>query len=508
VTESSPIRIAIAGGGTAGWMVAAAFSKFLETGFEITLVESDAIGTVGVGEATIPQMRLFNDALGLDEAAFMRATQGTFKLAIEFVDWLKPGHRYMHAFGDVGRDVGLMAFQHSWARARRAGLAKDLAHYSLNNMASLQNRMQRGPARTAKLLGEMPYAFHFDAGLYAAYLRRYAEARGVTRVEGRIVDVRRDGESGDIGSLALEGDREIAADLFIDCTGFIGLLIEKTLGAGYEDWTHWLPADRAVAVPCERTDAPILPYTRSTARPAGWQWRIPLQHRTGNGMVYSSTYMSEDEATAMLLANLDGAPTAEPRPIKFTTGKRKAFWKNNVIAVGLSSGFMEPLESTSIHLIQSAIQRIMKLMPGRQAAEADRREFNRQSDFEMDRIRDFIILHYKANAREGAFWQHCRDMPVPDFLAEKIALFRANGHIVREHEELFTEVGWLQVMAGQGIIPEGNHPIADTISKADLAEYMDTLEKIIAREAAQMPRHTDFVNGYCAAPTLPQRAAA
>jgi tryptophan 7-halogenase len=286
VTESSPIRIAIAGGGTAGWMVAAAFSRFLETGFEITLVESDAIGTVGVGEATIPQMRLFNDALGLDEAAFMRATQGTFKLAIEFVDWLKPGHRYMHAFGDVGRDVGLMPFQHSWARARREGMAKDLAHYSLNNIASLQNRMQRGPARTANILGEMPYAFHFDAGLYAAYLRRYAEARGVTRVEGRIVDVRRDGESGDIASLALEDEREVAADLFIDCTGFIGLLIEKTLGAGYEDWTHWLPADRAVAVPCERTDAPILPYTRSTARPAGcsptWTARRPPSRARSN----------------------------------------------------------------------------------------------------------------------------------------------------------------------------------------------------------------------------------
>lgn len=506
MTEPMPIRIAIAGGGTAGWMVAAAFSRFLETGFEVVLIESDVIGTVGVGEATIPQMRLFNDALGLDEAAFMRATQGTFKLAIEFVDWYKPGHRYMHAFGDVGRDVGLMPFQHSWARARKLGLAKPLAHYSLNNIASLENRMQRGPARTAKLLGEMPYAFHFDASLYAAYLRRYAAARGVMRIEGRIVDVQRDGGSGDVASLMLEGEREVSADLFIDCTGFQGLLIEKTLGAGYEDWTHWLPADRAVAVPCERTDAPITPFTRSTARSAGWQWRIPLQHRTGNGMVFSSAFMSEDEATATLLANLDGAPTAEPRPIKFVTGKRRAFWKNNVIAVGLASGFMEPLESTSIHLIQSAIQRIMKLLPGRQAAQADRREFNRQSDFEYDRIRDFIILHYKANEREGAFWQHCRDMPVPDFLADKIALFRANGHIVREHEELFTEVGWLQVMAGQGIVPEGNHPIADTISKADLAEYMDTLEKLIAREARQMAGHSDFIASYCNAGS--QRAAA
>jgi tryptophan 7-halogenase len=496
---TKPIRITIAGGGTAGWMVGAAFAHFLEVGFEITLVESDVIGTVGVGEATIPQMRLFNDALGFNEDAFMKATQGTFKLAIEFVDWFKPGHRYMHAFGNVGRDVGLLPFQHSWLRARAEGYAEDLAHYSLNNLAALGNRMQRGAPRTARALPDMPYAYHFDAGLYAQYLRRFAEARGVTRVEGKIEHVERDGESGDIAALRLENGDAVTGDIFIDCTGFRGLLIEEALKSGYEDWTGWLPCDRAVAVPCERAGT-FTPYTRSTARDAGWQWRIPLQHRTGNGLVYSSAHLSEDEATATLLANLDGAPTADPRPIRFTTGKRKTIWNRNVIAVGLASGFMEPLESTSIHLIQSAISRILKMLPGRHIADADRDEFNRQSDFEYERIRDFLILHYKATARDDtAFWRHCRDMEIPKTLADKITLFRANGHIFREHEELFTEVGWLQVFVGQGIMPTGHHPIADTISARDLAEYMDTLAKLNAREVAQMSGHTEFVAKNCAA---------
>ena len=495
--QRDPIRIVIAGGGTAGWMVAAACAHFLEDGFAITLVESEEIGTVGVGEATIPQIRLFNQALGLDEDAFLKATQGTFKLAIEFVDWYRLGHRYMHAFGDVGRESGLLQFQHSWAPAYRKGLAKDLSAYSLNNMAALMGRMQRGPARTTKMLPEMPYAFHFDAGLYAAFLRKFAVARGVERIEGKIATVTRNGENGDVAALVLESDATVAGDVFIDCTGFRGLLIEQTLATGYDDWTHWLPCDRAVAVPCERAGE-FTPYTRSTARTAGWQWRIPLQHRIGNGHVYSSAHISEDEATATLLANLDGAPTADPRPIKFTTGKRKQIWNRTVIAVGLASGFMEPLESTSIHLIQSAISRIMKMLPNRRIADVERREFNRQSDFEYERIRDFLILHYKATARDdSAFWRHCRDMAVPETLSEKIELFRANGHIFREHEELFTEVGWLQVMVGQGIIPEGNHPIADAISDGDLSEYMETLALLNGREAAQMLSHADFVAQHC-----------
>ncbi len=494
-----PIRITIAGGGTAGWMVAAAFAHFLEDGFALTLVESDEIGTVGVGEATIPQIRLFNDALGLDEDDFLRATQGTFKLAIEFVDWLRPGHRYMHAFGDIGRDVGLLPFHQNWVRARAEGVADELAQYSLNNLAALGNRMQRGAAKTSRMLPGMPYAFHFDAALYAAYLRKYAEARGVARVEGKIVEVTRDADSGDIATLHLDSGAHVAGDLFIDCTGFRGLLIEQTLKSGYDDWTHHLPCNRALAVPSARA-ADFTPYTRSTAHKAGWQWRIPLQHRTGNGVVYSSEYMSDDEAAAHLLANLDGEALGDLRPIRFVTGKRREMWKANVIAVGLASGFMEPLESTSIHLIQSAIQRILKLLPGRGVTQADRDEFNRQSDFEFERIRDFLILHYRATERVEPFWAARRAADVPDTLAAKLALWRGNGHITREHEELFTEVGWLQVLAGQGIMPQGWHPIADSISKADLAGYMATLAALNAREVAQMPMHDAVVARACAAP--------
>lgn len=496
--QPQPIRIVIVGGGTAGWMTAATFARFLDTGFEIDLIESDEIGTVGVGEATIPQIRLFNDALGLDEDAFLRATQGTYKLGIEFVDWLRPNHRYMHAFGDIGRDVGLLPFHHYWLRAKTLGLAGDLAAYSLNNQAALAERMQRGSARTARVLPDMPYAFHFDAGLYARHLRRYSETRGINRIEGKVIRVDQR-ETGDVSALVLEDGTTLSADLYIDCTGFRGLLIEQTLKTGYEDWSHWLPADRALAVPSERSAA-FTPYTRSTAKAAGWQWRIPLQHRTGNGIVYSSQHLSEDEATATLLAGLDGEALAEPRSIAFRTGKRRKMWNRNVVAIGLAGGFMEPLESTSIHMIQSAISRLMKLLPGHTIAEADRTEFNRQSDFEYERIRDFIILHYKANARAEPFWQMCREMPIPDTLAAKIDLWRGNGHITREHEELFTEVGWLQVFAGQGVMPNGHHPIADAIPAADLAEFMDTIDKLNAREVAQMPSHADFIARHCAAP--------
>jgi tryptophan 7-halogenase len=497
---SRPIRIVIAGGGTAGWMTAATFARFLEVGFEIDLIESEEIGTVGVGEATIPQIRLFNDALGLDEDAFLRATQGTYKLGIEFVDWGAPGQRYMHAFGDIGRDVGLLPFHHYWLRARKLGLAGDLAAYSLNNQAALAERMQRGAARTARVLPDMPYAFHFDAGLYARHLRRYSETRGINRIEGKIVRVTQ-GDTGDVSGLVLEDGTIVSADLYIDCTGFRGLLIEQTLHTGYDDWTHWLPADRALAVPSARSAA-FTPYTRSTAKAAGWQWRIPLQHRTGNGIVYSSAHLSDDEATATLLAGLDGEALADPRPIHFRTGKRRKLWNRNVVAIGLAGGFLEPLESTSIHLIQSAIARLMKLLPGRTIAEADRVEFNRQSDFEYERIRDFIILHYAANARSEPFWRMCRDMELPETLTAKIDLWRGNGHITREHEELFTEVGWLQVFAGQGVLPTGHHPLADAIPASDLAEFMDTIAKLNAREVAQMPSHADFIARHCAAPQL------
>ena len=496
---TKPFTIVIAGGGSAGWMTAAALSRFLSKGFRIRLVESEEIGTVGVGEATIPQIRVFNQALGLDEDEFVRETGATFKLGIEFVGWQRPGRRYMHAFGDIGRDSGLLPFHHTWLRGRREGIAKDLAHYSLNNMAALADRMQRGPARTAQMLPEMPYAFHFDAGLYAAVLRRNAEGRGVDRTEGRIADVERAGD-GDVSALVLADGRRIEGDLFIDCTGFRALLIEGVMGAGYDDWSRWLPCDRALAVPSARVTA-FTPYTRATAHGAGWQWRIPLQHRTGNGIVYSSAHLSDDDAARTLLANLDTKPLDEPRALRFVTGKRREMWQGNVVAVGLASGFMEPLESTSIHLIQTAIQRILKLLPGRGGTEATRVEYNRQSDFEYERIRDFLILHYTANQRDEPFWRERREAALPDTLAAKFALWRENGGIVREHEELFTEVGWLQVMVGQGILPSGNHPVADQPSRPEIAEYLSLMEQLIAREVAQMPPHEAFVHRHCAAGT-------
>ena len=496
--QDQPVTIVIAGGGTAGWMTAAALARFLDRNFRIRLVESDEIGTVGVGEATIPQILLYNNALGLDEDAFLRATQGTFKLGIEFVDWLRPGHRYMHAFGAVGRDFGLITFQHYWQRARRRGLAKTLGAYSLNEIAARAGKMHRGAPITGSTIPAMPYAYHFDAGLYAAYLRQFAEAAGVDRIEGRIVGTDRHAESGDIAALRLASGEHIAGDLFIDCSGFRALLIEQELASGFEDWRHWLPCDRAIAVPSERA-IDLTPFTRASACRAGWQWRIPLQHRTGNGHVYCSEFMSEDEATTLLLAGLDGTAIADPRALHFAAGKRRLAWNRNVVAIGLSSGFLEPLESTSIHLIQSAISRLLKLLPGRDIRAADRAEYNRQTDFEIERIRDFIILHYYANMRDEPFWRMRRDVALPDSLRAKLELYRANGHIFRENEELFTEAGWLQVFAGQGIEPAGYHPLADAISEADLSEYLGAIEELYTREASRMPSHADFIARHCAA---------
>jgi len=489
--------IVIAGGGTAGWMAAAAFARFLGTHYRLRLVESDEIGTVGVGEATIPQIRLFKDALGMDEDALLKATDGTFKLGIEFVGWRDPDHRYMHAFGAIGRDVGLISFQHYWLRARQLGAAKSLDAYSLNEIAARKGKMHRGGPLTARTIPDLPYAYHFDASLFAKQLRLFAEAQGVERSEGRILGVELN-ERGDVAALQLEGERRIDGDIFIDCTGFRALLIEQTLQSGFEDWSHWLPCNRALAVPSERTD-PLLPYTQTFAREAGWQWRIPLQHRTGNGIVYCSSYWSDPQATDALLANLDAPPLAEPRQLRFTAGRRREAWSRNVIAMGLSSGFLEPLESTSIHLIQSAISRLLQLLPGRTISDADRREYNRQTDFEMERIRDFLILHYALNDRPEPFWKQCRAMALPDTLRHKLDLFAANGRITREHEELFTEVGWLQVLIGQGAQPSGYHPIADTIDAGELAEYMHTIERLYAREADAMPAHADFLARHCKA---------
>lgn len=500
-TGADARRVVIVGGGTAGWMAAAAFARFLPPGTTIDLVESDAIGTVGVGEATIPQIRLFNAGLGIDEDDFVRATQGTFKLGIEFVGWGAPGDRYIHAFGTIGRGLGLVPFHHYWLRHRAAGGTRGLWEFSPTAIAAAGDRFGRVEDRPGAPPAGVNWAFQFDAGLYAAYLRRYAEARGVRRTEGQVVEVVQDGDSGAVTAVRLDGGLEVAGDLFVDCSGFRGLLIEQALGSGYDDWSRYLPCDRALAVPCEGV-RPLTPYTRATARDAGWQWRIPLQHRTGNGHVYCSAFSSDDQAAETLLANLDGRALADPRPLRFVTGRRRRPWMHNVVALGLAAGFMEPLESTSIHLIQAGIARLLQLWPGPGDTSARAAAFNRASEVEWTQIRDFLVLHYHANQRPGAFWAACRDMAVPDTLAERLALFRESGMILREGEELFAEVAWAQVLLGQNVVPRSHHPLADALPADRLDEFLHLAATHAASVAARMPAHDDFLRAHCAAPVL------
>ncbi|MCV0415901.1 MAG: tryptophan 7-halogenase [Brevundimonas sp.] len=494
-------RILIVGGGSAGWMTAALFSKLFRGRYDITLVESDAIGTIGVGEATIPAIRKFNELIGLDENDFIRRTQGSFKLGIQFVDWLRKGDRYMHAFGVIGRDLGWLRCHQYWLKMRESGGAGDLGAYSINAAAALENRFMRpDPKMRSSPLGQITYAFQFDAGLYARYLRQMSEAAGVVRREGKVCAVQLRAEDGFVESVTLEDGEVIAADLFVDCSGFRGLIIEEAMKTGYEAWTQWLPCDRAIAVPCARTE-PFTPYTRATARDAGWQWRIPLQHRTGNGHVFSSRHMDEAEAERVLLANLDGAQLAEPNRIRFVTGKRRRIWNRNCVAVGLAAGFLEPLESTSLHLIQSSLIRLVRLMPDAGFDPANIAEFNRQTDFEYERVRDFIILHYKATERDDTpFWRHCRDMPVPDTLQRKIDLFRANGRVFREDDELFTEESWIQVFLGQGITPRHPDPLVDVTDEAAIDRYLGDIRSVVGKCVARMPPHADYVARIAQAP--------
>ena len=492
-------KILIVGGGSAGWMTAALFGKLFQGLYDIELVESEAIGTVGVGEATIPAIKKFNELLALDEAEFMQRTQATFKLGIEFVDWTRRGHRYIHGFGVIGQDWEWLRCHHYWLRAHQNGRARDFADYSINTAAALANKFMQPRADMADSpIGHIAYAFHFDASLYARYLRAFAEQHGVRRTEGKIVDVEVR-ESGDIASVTLEGDRRIEADFFIDCSGFRALLIEQTLNTGYEDWTHWLPCDRAMAVPCARTE-PLVPLTRSTAREAGWQWRIGLQHRTGNGLVYASRYIDDDSAEKLLLSNLDGEQLANPNKLRFTTGKRRKMWNRNCVAIGLAAGFLEPLESTSLHLVQSAAIRLVRLFPDGELDQANIDEFNRQSDFEWERIRDFIILHYWATERDDSdFWRYCRAMDLPDTLKRKIDLWRSNGRIFREDEELFSEESWIQVFIGQGIIPRAYDPLVGIKSDAQIEQFLGNIATTIDRCVQVMPSHADFVRKYCPA---------
>ena len=493
--------VVIVGGGTAGWMSAAALSKTQGSACRIQLVESEEIGTVGVGEATVPHLSFFNKLLEIDEAEFVKQTQSTFKLGIQFNDWGRLGDSYVHGFGTLGRDLAGIPFHHYWRKAHAAGRAKGIGAYSLNTLAAPQGRFMVSAIDAPKStpLADIAYAYHFDAGRYAQYLRRYAEARGVTRTEGKVRQTLLRPEDGFVDAVVLESGARIAGDLFLDCSGFRGLLIEEALHTGYEDWTHWLPCDRAWAVPCEKIGPPT-PYTRSSARSAGWQWRIPLQHRTGNGHVYSSRYISDDEAAAVLLQHLDGRPLGDPRLLRFTTGRRKRFWNRNVVAIGLAGGFMEPLESTSIYLIQSALARLSMLFPRRDFSELLIDRFNEQSTFEYERIRDFLILHYYATERrDTAFWTDCSRMDVPEPLRRTMALFRDSGRFFRNAEELFGLVSWVQVMLGQRIEPAGYHPLVDNLSATELYEFVGHVEQLIASCVQAMPLHQAFIDRHCRA---------
>ncbi len=477
-------RVLVVGGGTAGWMTAAALAhKLSGTGTAIELIESAEIGTVGVGEATVPHIRHFNATLGLDEADFLTRTRGTFKLGVEFVNWGRIGDSYIHPFGEFGSDLDGVPFHHQWLAAGEGAGAFDA--YSLPIQAARRGRFAHPSDDPASLRNTYNYAYQFDASLYARYLREYAEARGAVRREGKVVDVALNGETGFVESVTLESGERVSADLFVDCSGFRGLLIEQALGTGYQEWTHWLPCDRAIAIPCPNV-GPIAPLTRSTAQASGWLWHIPLQHRAGNGHVYSSGFISDDDALETLTGALAAAPLAEPNKLRFVTGKRNRQWVGNVVAIGLSSGFLEPLESTSIHLIQLAIGRLLDLFPAQQWDPLDAAEFNRLMALEYERVRDFLILHYHATERDDSdFWHYCRNMTLPDSLAEKLALFRERGVVQHYRDGMFLEPSWLAVYLGQHVVPAYPDPRAG----GDVAARMAAMRARYTAEAEAMPMH-------------------
>lgn len=484
-------RIVIAGGGTAGWMAAAAIAKTLGPIADVTLIESDAIGTIGVGESTIPPLVTYNRLLGIDEAEFMRATQATFKLGILFDDWKDVGDRYFHSFGITGTDHWSAGFQHFWLDGLERGHDQSYDEYCLELKAALAGKFAHLPQ------DRMNYAYQLDSTLYARFLRKMAEAEGAKRVEGKIAQVERNGENGDIAALQLESGHRIEGDLFLDCTGFRALLIEGALEAGFDDWTHWLPCDSAIALQT-RSVGPAVPYTRAMAHDCGWQWRIPLQHRVGNGYVWCSKYLDQDEALDRLLNNIEGETLTRPNVLRFRAGVRRKQWDRNCIVIGLSGGFMEPLESTSIHLIQRAVLRLLRMLPMGEISTRDIAEFNDQQMTDMLQVRDFLILHYKAtNRRDSEFWRYCANMPIPDTLEQKIELFRETGRVFRRNEELFQENSWVQVMMGQGITPRAYHPIATKLSDAEVDKLLGTIRSNVEQTVAGLPAHAAYVARYC-----------
>lgn len=487
-------RVVIAGGGTAGWMAAGLLSQTLGKRLDIKLVESDDIPTVGVGEATIPPLMTFHKMLDVDEREFLSEVNGTFKLGIEFENWRKKGHKYIHSFGYAGKDCWACSFLHFWLAGKAKGINHDYAAYCAELLAARANKFAVLPN------GRMNYAYHMDAGRYAAFLRRRSEKLGVERVEGKIKDVNLNPANGQIASLTLASGQEVEGDFFIDCTGFRGLLIEQALNAGFEDWSHWLPCDRALAVQTESVGDPI-PYTRSIARDAGWQWRIPLQNRVGNGLVYSSRYMSDEQAKDTLFSNLEGKPINDPKPIQFRTGTRRKHWVKNCLALGLASGFLEPLESTSIHLIQRSLVRFIQLFPAGGIVQSDIDEFNNQNKLEVERIRDFIILHYKVTEREDTpFWRYCKNMDIPDALRHRIELFQNSARVFKIENELFGEESWIQVMMGQGIEPLAYHPMADVMTDRELEDFLKKLRQSMQQLVDKLPSHQAFIDYYCKTP--------
>ncbi len=485
-------NVVVVGGGTAGWTAAAAVARLIGANLNVVLVESDAIGTVGVGEATIPPFRTMHRLLKVDEADFLARVQGTIKLGISFENWRSVGHDYIHSFGFTGQGCWAAGFQHFWLKARTLGFGEDYSRYAPELMA----------ARAGKfgLLQQdaLSYAYHLDATAYAGLLRQQAEKDGVTRVEGKIVDVHQT-ESGDISEVVLESGKVVKGDLFIDCSGFVSLLMDKALGTEFEDWTHWLPCDRAIAVQTRAIAEPI-PYTRAIARESGWQWRIPLQTRVGNGLVYCSEFVSDDEARDALLGNLEGEVITEPRVLRFRTGQRVKHWNRNCVALGLAAGFLEPLESTSIHLIQRGVIRLLQMFPYGGIVESDRAEFNSQMDTEFRYIRDFIIMHYHVTERtDSEFWRRCRDMAIPDSLQHRLDLFRGSGRVFETEADIFRENSWTQVMLGQGIEPKSYHPIVDMMSDEELRQFMQIQAQKVDHVLKQLPTHQEFIDRYCPA---------
>ncbi len=490
--EIAKKKLVIAGGGTAGWMTATAVAKIFGRVVEVTLIESDAIGTVGVGEATIPTLVRYLDQIGIDEAEVMRKTHATFKLGIAFENWRDVDHRYFHSFGITGKDHWTAGFQHFWKRGLNMAIAKDYGTYCLELMTAESNRFAH-----IENLG-LHYAFHIDATALARYLRQAAESQGVVRKEGKITKVEQH-ENGDIAAISLDSGTRVEGDLFVDCTGFRALLIGETLGIGYEDWSHWLPCDGAFAVQTESVGPPR-PFTRSIAHEYGWRWEIPLQHRTGNGLIFSSQFIDKEVAREKLLNAVEGTTLTEPPFIPFKTGIRKKHWHRNCVAIGLSSGFLEPLESTSIHLIQRSIFRFMRMLPLREIVQSEIDEYNHQTKIEWEPIRDFIILHYKlTNRNDSDFWNYVRTMEIPEALSHRMKLFAESGRVFREGDELFGENSWIQVMLGQGIMPADHHPIADVMSEKEMRVFLEHIENNVKRTVDRLPSHESYIANYCRA---------